>query len=123
MRAMFKITPEAEQYLTQALLKSNQGSALGIRVGVKKAGCSGYEYVLEYVYPDDLKEDSAELDFMFEQAKAKVVIDKAIFEKYFKGGTTLDYRKEGLNEGLKFDNPNVSSECGCGESFNLTSDS
>lgn len=119
---MFNITSEAEQYLTQARLKSNQGSAIGIRVGVKKAGCSGYEYILEYVYPEDLKEDSAELDFVFEQGEAKVIIDKEIFKKFFKGGTTLDYRKEGLNEGLKFDNPNVSSECGCGESFNLASD-
>ena len=115
-----QMTPEAIGHLQQALAKSDQGSAIGIRVGVKKAGCSGYEYVLEYVYPDSLGDDSALLDSIFEYDGAKIIIDKEIYSKYFKGGTTLDYRREGLNEGFKFDNPNVSSQCGCGESFNLT---
>lgn len=118
----FSVTPPAHEYLTQALTKSANGAALGIRVGVKKAGCSGYEYVLEYVYPQDLTSDIETLDFVFDYDGVKVVVDKEIYLKYFKGGTIIDYRKEGLNEGLKFDNPNVSSECGCGESFNLRSE-
>lgn len=118
----FKITPQGQQYLNEALLKSNEGVAIGIRIGVKKAGCSGYEYVLEYVYPQDLNHIDESLDFIFEYDNAKVLVDKEIYGKYFKGGTTIDYRQEGLNEGFKFDNPNVSSECGCGESFNLVSE-
>ena len=115
----FNLTPEAKAYLTQALLKSNESKALGIRVGVKKAGCSGYEYVLEYIYPEQVEQKDEDLDFLFDYDGVKIIVDKEIYLKYFKGGTTIDYRKEGLNEGLKFDNPNVSSECGCGESFNL----
>jgi iron-sulfur cluster assembly protein len=117
MMAPFNVTPEAHQFLTQAITKAHQGVAKGIRVGVKKAGCSGYEYVLEYIY--DNVED---LDFVFDYDTFKIVVDKEIYLKYFKGGTTLDYRIEGLNEGLKFDNPNVASKCGCGESFNLRDD-
>lgn len=116
----FEVTPKAHAHMKQALLHSNKGAAIGIRVGVKKAGCSGYEYVLEYIYPEDLGTTvETDLDFIFEYDDLKIAVDKEIYLKYFKGGTVIDYRKEGLNEGLKFDNPNVANECGCGESFNL----
>lgn len=87
----------------------------GIRVSVKKAGCSGYEYILEFAKESQL----TAFDFVFGFDGFSVVVDKEIYLKFFKGGTQMDYRKEGINEGIKFDNPNVGHQCGCGESFTL----
>lgn len=88
---------------------------VGIRLGIKKAGCSGYEYVLEFAKESQL----TAFDFVFRFDDFSVVIDKEIYLKFFKGGTEMDYSKEGINEGIKFDNPNVGHQCGCGESFTL----
>ncbi|ACS86526.1 iron-sulfur cluster assembly protein IscA [Musicola paradisiaca] len=89
----------------------NRGKGIGLRLGVKTSGCSGMAYVLEFV--DELSED----DVVFEDKGVKVIIDgKSLV---YLDGTQLDFIKEGLNEGFKFNNPNVSSECGCGESFNV----
>jgi len=118
----FELTPAGLGYIQEVLLKSHNQAAVGIRIGIKKAGCSGYEYVLEYVYPQDIEVLDPHLDFVFEYNKVKIVVDKAVYLKYFKGGTIIDYRQEGLNEGLHFENPNVESKCGCGESFNLKAD-
>ena len=52
-----------------------------------------------------------------------MLIDKEIYLKFFKGGTVLDFRKEGLKQGLQFENPNVAHQCGCGESFTLEDES
>ncbi|WP_114193370.1 iron-sulfur cluster assembly protein IscA [Edaphovirga cremea] len=89
----------------------NRGKGLGLRLGVRTSGCSGMAYVLEFV--DDVNDD----DLIFEDKGVKVIIDgKSLV---YLDGTELDFVKEGLNEGFKFNNPNVSSECGCGESFNV----
>ncbi|MGX3065967.1 iron-sulfur cluster assembly protein IscA [Ursidibacter arcticus] len=89
----------------------NRGKGIGLRLGVKTSGCSGLAYVLEFV--DVLNED----DQVFEQYGVKVIVDKKSL--VYLGGTELDYVKEGLNEGFKYNNPNVKNECGCGESFNV----
>lgn len=88
-----------------------RGKGVGIRVGVRTSGCSGLAYVLEFV--DELAEE----DQVFEGHGVKVVVDPKSLS--YLDGTQLDFVKEGLNEGFKFINPNVSSQCGCGESFNV----
>ena len=88
-----------------------RGKGIGIRLGVKTSGCSGMAYVLEYV--DQLEEE----DSVFEFDGVKVVVDPKSL--VYLEGTELDFVKEGLNEGFQFNNPNVASECGCGESFNV----
>ncbi|MBS0286183.1 MAG: iron-sulfur cluster assembly accessory protein [Proteobacteria bacterium] len=110
-----KITSNALGHLRRSLEKASK-KPMGIRVGVKKAGCSGYEYVLEYAYPENQKP----VDYAFTVDEITVLVDKEIYLKFFKGGTVMDFRKEGINEGLQFDNPNVGNQCGCGESFTLT---
>ncbi|MGR5127087.1 iron-sulfur cluster assembly protein IscA [Photobacterium swingsii] len=94
-----------------ATFLENRGKGIGLRLGVRTSGCSGMAYVLEFV--DELDEG----DQVFEQQGVKVIIDpKSLI---YLDGTELDFAKEGLNEGFQFNNPNVSSECGCGESFNV----
>ncbi|EOI6865032.1 iron-sulfur cluster assembly protein IscA [Yersinia enterocolitica] len=90
---------------------NNRGKGLGLRLGVRTSGCSGMAYVLEFV--DEMNDD----DIVFEDKGVKVIIDGK--SMVYLDGTELDFVKEGLNEGFKFNNPNVSSECGCGESFNV----
>jgi iron-sulfur cluster assembly protein len=89
----------------------NRGKGIGLRLGVKTSGCSGLAYVLEFV--DQLNDD----DKVFEQHGVKVIIDSKSL--VYLDGTELDFVKEGLNEGFKFDNPNKKDECGCGESFTV----
>jgi iron-sulfur cluster assembly protein len=89
----------------------SRGNGLGVRLGVKTSGCSGLAYVLEFV--DELEEG----DEVFEDQGVKVIIDRKSL--VYLDGTELDYGKEGLNEGFKFNNPNVKDECGCGESFKV----
>lgn len=90
---------------------TNRGKGLGLRVGIKTTGCSGLAYVLEFV--DELSEG----DEVFEHNGVKVIIDAKSL--VYLDGTELDYTKEGLNEGFKFNNPNKKDECGCGESFTV----
>ncbi|WP_085903028.1 iron-sulfur cluster assembly protein IscA [Yersinia enterocolitica] len=90
---------------------NNRGKGLGLRLGVRTSGCSGMAYILEFV--DEMNDD----DIVFEGKGVKVIIDGK--SMVYLDGTELDFVKEGLNEGFKFNNPNVSSECGCGESFNV----
>ncbi|QBQ55335.1 HesB/IscA family protein [Nitrosococcus wardiae] len=90
---------------------SQQANVEGLRVGVKKSGCSGFAYVLgfaEQVEPEDT---------VFDHDGIKIVVDKQSLG--FIDGTELDYRREGLNESFKFQNPNVVASCGCGESFSV----
>ncbi|MDC0609118.1 iron-sulfur cluster assembly protein IscA [Vibrio sp.] len=89
----------------------NRGKGLGLRLGVKTTGCSGMAYVLEFV--DELNEE----DHVFEERGVKIIVDPKSL--VYLDGTQLDYVKQGLNEGFEFNNPNVKSECGCGESFNV----
>ena len=78
---------------------------------MKTTGCSGMAYILEFA--DDVNPE----DKVFEDRGVKVIIDpKSLL---YLDGTELDYTKEGLNEGFKFNNPNVKGECGCGESFTV----
>jgi len=101
------MTEAAQAHVRRYL--ENRGHGFGVRLGVKTTGCSGLSYVLEFV--DDIEEG----DQVFESGDVKVVIDpKSIV---YLDGTELDYTREGLNEGFQFKNPNVSAECGCGESF------
>ncbi len=89
----------------------SRGSGIGLRLGVKTSGCSGMAYVLEFV--DDIDEQ----DQVFESHGVKIIVDpKSLL---YIDGTELDYGKEGLNEGFKFNNPNVKDQCGCGESFTI----
>jgi iron-sulfur cluster assembly protein len=89
----------------------NRGKGEGIRVGVKTTGCSGLAYVLEYV--DEVREE----DEVFESEGVKVFVDPKSL--VYLDGTRMDFVKEGLNEGFKFENPNSKAECGCGESFTV----
>jgi len=89
----------------------NRGKGVGIRLGVRTSGCSGMAYVLEFA--DALESEDA----VFENHGVKVIVDpKSLLYLH---GTELDYTRDGLNEGFKFNNPNVKDACGCGESFTV----
>jgi iron-sulfur cluster assembly protein len=90
---------------------ARRGHGLGLRVGVRKTGCSGYAYVIDYA--DAIEED----DTVFDDDGVKVIVDPKSLELI--DGTEVDFVKDGLNEAFKFRNPNVKGECGCGESFNV----
>ncbi|MES2211698.1 MAG: iron-sulfur cluster assembly accessory protein [Pseudomonadota bacterium] len=105
------ITDAAARHICDAMADA-EGEALGVRVSVKKAGCSGYEYILEYAY------ELGPMDYSVTHQGAHVVIDKAQLAK-FMNGSVVDYRKEGVNEGIVFENPRATATCGCGESFTL----
>lgn len=90
---------------------TNRGKGVGLRLGVKTSGCSGMAYVLEFV--DELDDG----DQVFEDKGVKVIVDPK--SMVYLDGTELDFVKEGLNEGFKFNNPNVKDACGCGESFTV----
>lgn len=101
------LTHSACRQIMKQLEKRGQG--IGLRLGVRKAGCSGYSYVIEYA--DTL----ADSDQVFEQDGVKVVIDDASLPHL--DGLILDYTREGINEAFRFNNPNAKGTCGCGESF------
>jgi len=103
------LTPAAARHVNKYL--SKRGKGLGVRLGVKTTGCSGLAYKLEYV--DDMTPE----DIVFEAMGVKILIDPKSLA--YIDGTELDFVREGLNEGFRFQNPNVKSECGCGESFNV----
>ena len=86
-------------------------SGVGLRLGIKKTGCSGFAYVINYA--DVISDD----DVVFDAGGVKVVVDSQSL-KYI-DGTEVDYVREGLNEAFKFRNPNSTGECGCGESFSV----
>ena len=103
------VTPKAAKQIQKAL--TQRGSGLGLRVAVKTSGCSGYAYALEFAdapAADDLVFDSEGVQLLV-AAQSLPLVD----------GTQLDWVREGLNEGFKFNNPNASAACGCGESFAL----
>jgi iron-sulfur cluster assembly protein len=88
-----------------------RGKGVGLRLGVKTTGCSGMAYVIEYA--DEVEDDDA----VFEDHGVKVLVNPKSL--VYLDGTELDYAKDGLNEGFRFNNPNVKDMCGCGESFNV----
>lgn len=104
-----QLTENAARRIQQQIAR--RGSGLGLRVGVKKSGCSGYAYTMDYADAIDAA------DAVFEQHGATVVVkreDLALLE-----GLTLDFQKQGLNESFKFLNPQAKAYCGCGESFTV----
>lgn len=103
------LTPAAADRVRNFLTR--RGHGIGLRLGVKKTGCSGFAYVVNYA--DDLNAS----DVVFEQQGVKVIVDKDSLG--FIDGTEVDFVKQGLNEAFRFRNPNVKGECGCGESFTV----
>ncbi|MEW6514954.1 MAG: iron-sulfur cluster assembly protein IscA [Pseudomonadota bacterium] len=99
----------AAQHVSRYIAK--RGKGIGIRLGVKTSGCSGMAYKLEFADVADPE------DIVFESHGLKVLVDPKSLP--YLDGTELDFAKEGLNEGFKFNNPNVKDQCGCGESFNV----
>jgi len=88
-----------------------RGKGEGLRLGVRTSGCSGMAYVMEFA--DTIEPE----DTVFEDRGVKVIVDgKSLV---YLDGTEVDFAREGLNEGFKFNNPNVKDSCGCGESFNV----
>jgi len=103
------VTPKAARQIRKAL--DQRGCGYGLRVAVKTSGCSGYAYALEFAEapsPDDLSFESEGVQLLVD-ARSLPMVD----------GTQLDWVREGLNEGFKFNNPNATASCGCGESFAL----
>ncbi len=103
------VTPKAAHQIRKAL--TQRGSGCGLRVAVKTSGCSGYAYALEFA---DAPSDE---DLAFESEGVQLLVDAKSLPMV--DGTQLDWVREGLNEGFKFDNPNASATCGCGESFTV----
>ncbi len=90
---------------------ASRGRGIGLRVGVRKTGCSGFAYVINYA------DDTQPEDLVFEDRGVRVLVDPASLPLI--DGTTVDFVKQGLNEAFRFHNPNVKGECGCGESFSV----
>jgi iron-sulfur cluster assembly protein len=88
-----------------------RGKGIGLRVGVRKTGCSGLAYVVDYA--DDIEEG----DTVFEDKGVKVVINPTSLT--YLDGAVVDFAREGFNAGFKFSNPNEKDRCGCGESFSI----
>lgn len=107
--AQITLTQAAANQIKQ--LVANEDDALGLRVGIKPSGCSGYAYTL------DIARERRDDDHVFEHDTAAVVIDTEALMML--DGTEVDFVSEGLNRLFKFHNPNVKDECGCGESFSV----
>lgn len=104
-----KLTEAAAKHIQKSLTK--RGNGIGIRLGVRTSGCSGMAYVLEFV--DQTETD----DMIFEDRNVKVLVNSKSL--VYLDGCELDFVREGLNEGFKFNNPNAKHQCGCGESFGV----
>lgn len=103
------LTEKAAKQIAKQLEK--RGKGLGLRLGVRKAGCSGFAYVVDYA--DELVQN----DTVFEQHGVKVVIRPE--DLAYLDGIEIDYAREGLNEAFRFNNPKAKGTCGCGESFTV----
>ncbi len=103
------LTERAAQHIANFIAK--RGKGVGLRLGVRTSGCSGMAYTLEFA--DEIAGD----DNQFDSHGVKVLIDPKSLA--YLDGTELDYVREGLNEGFKFNNPNIKNQCGCGESFGV----
>jgi len=106
---MITLTSRAADHVRHFLSTREKG--LGLRLGVKRTGCSGLAYVVNFA------EQVGDDDAVFDSAGVKVVVDQESLQ--YIDGTEVDYVREGLNEAFRFRNPNASGECGCGESFNI----
>jgi iron-sulfur cluster assembly protein len=103
------LTEKAAEHISRFIEKRGKGE--GIRLGVRTTGCSGLAYKLEFV------DQPEQADLTFQSFGVSVFVDPKSLP--YIDGTELDFAKEGLNEGFKFNNPNVKNECGCGESFQV----
>jgi len=103
------LTRNAALQIQKSLAK--RGKGVGLRLGVKQVGCSGFAYTFDYA------DDVGANDLLFEAHDAKVVVDKDALQ--YIDGSTVDFAREGLKESFKFDNPNAKNQCGCGESFSV----
>ncbi len=103
------LTERAATHVQNYLAK--RGKGVGVRFGVRTTGCSGMAYKLEFV------DAAGDEDQAFESNGVKVFVDPKSL--VYIDGTELDFVREGLNEGFKFNNPNEKDKCGCGESFNV----
>ena len=103
------LTPAAADRVRNFLHARGQG--IGLRLAVRKTGCSGFSYVINYA------DDVQPADVVFEDQGVKVFVDRDSLSLI--DGTEVDFVKQGLNEAFKFRNPNVKGECGCGESFTV----
>jgi iron-sulfur cluster assembly protein len=103
------LTDRAAQHVQRYI--ERRGKGVGLRLGVRTTGCSGLAYKIEFA--DDVKPE----DNTFESNGVRVFIDPKSLA--YLDGTELDFVREGLNEGFKFNNPNEKDRCGCGESFNV----
>jgi len=104
------LTERAADHVKRFLARQDSKSS-GLRVGVKPTGCSGYQYVIEAA------ETITDHDATFESKGVKIIVDKQSLN--YLAGCELDFVREGLNSGFRFNNPNVQETCGCGESFSL----
>ncbi|HEX5312894.1 iron-sulfur cluster assembly protein IscA [Aquabacterium sp.] len=104
-----ELTEAAVRHITRYLTR--RGKGVGIRLGVKTTGCSGLAYKIEFA--DEIEPE----DIVFEQQGVKILVDPKSLP--YIDGTQLDFVREGLNEGFKFNNPNERDRCGCGESFRI----
>ncbi len=103
------LSEAAARHVNRYLTK--RGKGYGVRLGVKTTGCSGLAYTLEYV------DEPAAEDVVFEEHGVRVLVDPKSMA--YIDGTQLDFVREGLNEGFRFNNPNERDRCGCGESFRI----
>lgn len=103
------LTENAAKHVQNFL--SKRGKGVGLRLGVRTSGCSGMAYKLEFA--DEIGGD----DLRFESGGVTLLVDPQSLP--YIDGMELDYTREGLNEGFKFNNPNVKDSCGCGESFKV----
>jgi iron-sulfur cluster assembly protein len=103
------LTDKAVQRVQSFL--AERGAGIGIRLGVKRTGCSGFAYTVNYA--DEIDDE----DIVFDLSDVKVVVDKESLQ--YIDGTEVDFAREGLNESFRFRNPMATGECGCGESFTI----
>lgn len=109
MDMAIQITEKAAKQIQSQLAKRGRG--IGLRIGVKKVGCSGFAYT--YDYADEVQSN----DERYDAHGTTIVIDRANLP--FMQGSTLDFIKEGLTQAFRIDNPNVEATCGCGESVSF----
>jgi iron-sulfur cluster assembly protein len=109
---MISVTDTAARKIQQQIAK--RGSGIGIRIGVKTTGCSGLAYVLEYVDVEQGREICIE---HHDVNGVRIYLDPK--HRPYLYGMTIDYVRNGLNEGFDFQNPNERDRCGCGESFRV----
>lgn len=108
---MITLTEQAQKKVKQAIVKRGKGK--GIKIGVKTTGCSGLAYVLEYIDSDEFDPYSDSIKY------PDFVVVISLKDKVYLNGLVVDYKRNGLNEGFDFSNPNERDRCGCGESFRV----